>query len=474
MNDGHEDAASPSRNIQQQQQQQQTISHQWPALLPKYLLATHWTIQDAGWILRNILVLGEHNSENRHILHYKSQCNAVHFQPKVQKIKKNCAELIHLWNGWEVLSPAKERQTSTLHTKQSAMHSNKLINSQLSSTCFFPSADSTACLGDRSGSLKAQDEICVEPRKWSKMRSERNAITCAWALLTEPLLQLLSKKVHLYKTKRASQFMLTTRKCSHRVKQSFGKIKKHTTRSSVIQQWTTLPQRGDQPQALSRNEKKRSPSQTVRKTPEPDACSPPRLSVCLKFFNTRRSCVESLTETLCHFPSETMWKRLINDSASDRPFGRHWYTLRQAGPTRSLQRRGGVYAWGLQTFPDQTKSIMSYQHSSVSYLDESEKIRSIKMSPLNKWKHLQIIPWKLNKLSRFTTLWDLLQKKIHIKAKENWDFQRCHCGFFVLQIVQNFRFQTVKTLIPVGLVAFVFVRRLVLVSCVYQKSINLQ
>lgn len=56
---------------------------------------------------------------------------------KQNKKKSLCRTVVQTWpiswNRLEVFSTVWERQASTLHGKQSAMHSNKLINSQLSS-----------------------------------------------------------------------------------------------------------------------------------------------------------------------------------------------------------------------------------------------------------------------------------------------------------------------------------------------------
>lgn len=109
----------------------------------------------------------------------------------------------------EAFSTVWERQASTLHTKQSAMHGNKLINSQLSSP-LPPSANSTACLTARSCSLKAQDEICVKLGKWTEMRGKSNAITCAGVILMEIFCYHQRKYFYQWQRGHIGCFMLTT------------------------------------------------------------------------------------------------------------------------------------------------------------------------------------------------------------------------------------------------------------------------
>lgn len=179
---------------------------------------------------------------------------ASHFT--VRKIKSAVTQktnsFVHIWpiswNWYEVISTVAERQASTLHTKQSAMHSNKLINSQLSSPLFSPTANATACLAARSCSLKAQDEICAKPWKWTKMRSKRNAITCAWAIPAEFICHHQRKYFYKWQRGQIAWFTLTQHENHLKSKSKQSQKRQHNIGSATSQQWTLLPKYGSQSQ----------------------------------------------------------------------------------------------------------------------------------------------------------------------------------------------------------------------------------
>lgn len=113
-----------------------------------------------------------------------------------------------------MFSTVWERQPPTLHTKQSATHSNKLINSNFpllshpplgklhrlpcSQILFFEST---------------RWNMCEEVGKWTEMRSESNAITCAGVILMEFL--CYHQRKYFYKWNIACS-------CSHNMKPSHG------------------------------------------------------------------------------------------------------------------------------------------------------------------------------------------------------------------------------------------------------------
>lgn len=214
------------------------------------------------------------------------------------------------WKGLEEFSTVRERQASTLHTKQSAAHSNELINSQLSSPPPSPSANSAACLAARSSSLKAQEE---NVRSWEnevRWGTESNAITRAGVIPMKVLRHQRKTLPQMTEGPCCPVYAHTTWKTPRETNQSIWRLQR-VRRNAETDPFTSI---WCPTSSLLTEREEKVVFANCPQNPRARRIFTFRTASWLLIFQGCQSRYQLLSHTLCHLSLNAMCKRLFNDS----------------------------------------------------------------------------------------------------------------------------------------------------------------